>query len=470
LVELQSMIMKIVALFASTLLSLSSFSQGRANQWYFGTFAHLDFNSGSPVVGSGPMTTTEGTASISDPAGTLLFYTNGVDVYKNSHTVMLNGSGLMGDVSTAQSAMIFPLPGSATQFYIFTVAPDGGTNGLTYSIVDMTLDGGTGDVSATKNVNLTDSVSEKICAIKDNDSDNYWVVVHKWGDNAFYAYNLSSSGLSAPVVTNVGTIHSTSTFQNTYGQMKFSMCGDKIATALGYMDTVELYDFDINTGIVSNPIILPHADNVYGVEFSPQSDYLYATCYDAGGTLAQFDITSGIEATILASKIVLSTTADLYGMQIGPDKKIYVSRSFGSTYLGQIADPDSLGALSNYTDNAIDLDPTFSGNNGGLSLPSFPQSFLANNIFCPGTGGISDAKTYKVVAYPNPSDGAFTISSTQCGSQETEIFVYNSLGKLMEKRLLVTGEMTFGENYSVGIYLVTITNDAGSETIKLVKK
>lgn len=442
-------------------------AQNQANHWYFGTYAYLDFTGASPVAGSGPMTTTEGTASFSTASGELLFYTNGVDIYDSTHTIMPNGSGLMGDVSTTQSAMIVPNPGNPMQYYVFTIAADGGANGFRYSIVDMVLNSGQGDVAGIKNVPITDSVTEKICAIKDRDSDNYWIVVHKWGDNAFYVYELTSAGLQSPVISNVGTVHTTTTFQNTYGQMKFNMCGDKIALALGYMKQVDIYDFDMNTGIVSNPIILAHGDNVYGVEFSPSSDYLYATCYDVTATLAQFNISSGIQATILASKVPLSVTTDLYGMQIGPDKKIYVSRSFTSSYVGQIGAPDSPGFACGYVDNAIDLDPGFNGYNGALSLPSFPQNFLAANITCTGPTDAEElnAESVRLTIYPNPSDEEFYMHAQE---NNFSVSVYDVTGKCIET--FSSPKISFGKNYHLGIYFVTFQSADEIKVMKLVKE
>src|SRR5688500_17669827 len=109
-------------------------SQNEANHWFFGTYAHLDFSGGAPVVGMGALTTSEGTASMSYPNGDVMFYTNGVDVWDSTNTIMSNGSGLMGDVSTTQSALVIPSPTTNTQYYIFTIAPDGGANGIRYSI------------------------------------------------------------------------------------------------------------------------------------------------------------------------------------------------------------------------------------------------------------------------------------------------------------------------------------------------
>jgi len=68
--------------------------------------------------------------------------------------------------------------------------------------------------------------------------------------------------------------------------MKFSFCGDKIALAAGYLDTVEVFDFDNVTGIVSNPITIPFNYHVYGIEFSGDEHLLYVSNYDPSNTLA----------------------------------------------------------------------------------------------------------------------------------------------------------------------------------------
>ena len=103
-------------------ISNGSYSQGEANNWYFGYGAGITFNSGSPVaVTDGQLYTFEGCTTISDAAGQLLFYTDGISVYNRNHIMMLNGDSLNGDTSSSQSATIVPKPGSSTLFYVFTV-------------------------------------------------------------------------------------------------------------------------------------------------------------------------------------------------------------------------------------------------------------------------------------------------------------------------------------------------------------
>ena len=76
-------------LFYTTLLFFISFfshSQGEANNWYFGYGAGLIFDNVNNTVtpsdaAQNSIATFEGCSSISDPAGNLLFYSDGRDVW-----------------------------------------------------------------------------------------------------------------------------------------------------------------------------------------------------------------------------------------------------------------------------------------------------------------------------------------------------------------------------------------------------
>ena len=115
------MFLKQGILFFFFLFTSFVYSKGEANIWYFGQNAGLDFNSGVPVaLTNGQLVTDEGCATISNSSGQLLFYTDGVTVYNKNHTVMVNGTGLLGHSSSMQSATIVPKPGSSNLFYIFT--------------------------------------------------------------------------------------------------------------------------------------------------------------------------------------------------------------------------------------------------------------------------------------------------------------------------------------------------------------
>lgn len=89
--------------------ALTAHAQKEANVWYFGHNAGIDFSSGSPkILTDGQIYTDEGVASVCDTSGKLLFYTDGSNIWNAKHQVMPNGSGLLGNFSSSQSAIIIP--------------------------------------------------------------------------------------------------------------------------------------------------------------------------------------------------------------------------------------------------------------------------------------------------------------------------------------------------------------------------
>jgi hypothetical protein len=386
------------------LLFHSANAQKENNIWYFGKTAGLDFNGGAPVpLTNGVMNTWEGTASVADAStGTLLFYTNGEFVWNRNHILMPNGSGLWGQYSSTQSSLIVPVPGSSTLYYLFTT--DAGTGGfpnggvMGYSVIDMTLAAGMGDVTL-KNIALFDTTSEQLTATLSSDGCKVWVLAHKWNSDEFYAYLVSDTGISAPVISAAGSVHSCAFF----GQMKVSPDGTKIALPLpcdsaGNM-FVELLDFDNTTGIASNGILLPQDHFVYGLEFSPGSKYLYTVDHNNSGTIiykqvAQYDVTPGNAAAIIASRIIVgivwnATTLFNGAAQLAPDGKIYVAPTDKDS-LCVINDPDSGGLACNFVVPGFYL---VRQNDHGLpnkvvkaNSPCTPAAlFNAPNHICPGT-------------------------------------------------------------------------------------
>ena len=117
------------------------------------------------ALSNGALNTREGCAAISDKNGNLLFYTDGVTVYNKNHGVMLNGTGLKGHSSSTHSAIIVPKPANTAIYYILTADELAGVNGLQYTEVDMSLDGGLGGVTSNKNKLLLSQATEKITEI-----------------------------------------------------------------------------------------------------------------------------------------------------------------------------------------------------------------------------------------------------------------------------------------------------------------
>ena len=129
------------------------------------------------VIAGSAMDASEGSSSIADSCtGDLLFYTEGINVWNKNNSIMPNGSGLMGGISSIQPAIIIPSRSNANQYYVFTTNH---TTGFRYSIVDMSLAGGLGDVlTGSKNTLLDASTSEGVTATMHSNCKDIWVVSH----------------------------------------------------------------------------------------------------------------------------------------------------------------------------------------------------------------------------------------------------------------------------------------------------
>jgi gliding motility-associated-like protein len=353
------------------LVFLPAFSQQEASVWYFGVNAGIKFNSNGNVttLTDGQLSTTEGCATIADSNGNLLFYTDGVTVWNRNHAIMFNGSGLMGNTSTSQSATIVPLPGSTTLFYVFTLDYEVHPNGFRYSIVDMSLDSGFGAINSSKNILIYTPSDEKLSVVKHTNNTDYWVVTHGFNSNTFYSYLLTASGLSAvPVLSDSGSIVG-GTSDNVWGTMKISPDGSKLAFSHG-IEQCQLFDFDVSTGIVSNPITLYLGDQHYGVEFSPSSKVLYlSTSFSSPRKIIQYDL---LATNIVASAYYINNPVGTHaGLQLGPNGKIYVAQ-LDDPKLSVIDKPNIIGAGCNFQPGAIDL----AGRLCQFGLPPFITSYF----------------------------------------------------------------------------------------------
>ncbi len=426
---------KAVLLGLGLLLGRMVFAQKQADNWYFGRNAGISFNSGSPVaLTDGRLNTLEGCSSISDFDGNLLFYTDGSTIWNADQAVMQNGTDLNGDFSSTSSGLIVPQPNNPGIYFVFTVDEphhdnaddDPGTfdgdrvnDGLNYSIVDMTQDGGLGAVT-TKNVPLITydisnplaallKCSEKLTAVRADDCDSFWLITHFV--DTFYAFKVDSTGVvlqntgpnQSPVISKVGLEVPLSGYRrNALGYMKASPDGTKLGVChFGTIETGEapafvdgdgaiaLYDFDDATGIVSNETLLRDSGSPYGIEFSNKGTKMYATYgegINGGGTnyLVQYDMQS---TDIAASESIIdqSEVFSAGALQLGPDGKIYRAL-VEFTSGGGFANDDHLGVINNPEEDAsivsydprgvrVDVDNQRGSRTG---LPPFVQSFFTN--------------------------------------------------------------------------------------------
>ncbi|MCF8296560.1 MAG: gliding motility-associated C-terminal domain-containing protein [Saprospiraceae bacterium] len=368
---------KFLLLFSLLLFNSFLLAQKEGNIWYFGGYAGIDFNGANPVaLTNGALITSEGCASICDASGNLLFYTDGNYVWNKNHSVMPNGSGLMGNSSSTQSAIIVKKPGSNTIYYLFTVdaAENNLANGLRYSEVDMSLLNGLGDINMNKNILIVSPTCEKIAAIKHKNNIDFWIVTHLYGSNAFHSYLLTSSCLNmTPIISNIGSVISNA-FTNSVGYLKASSSGSRIASVNSNIFNFELFDFDNSTGLLSNMMTFggfTGLTNAYGAEFSPNGNLLYISSWSPLA-IYQYNLLAGSNTAVNNSKTTIWTGNGNSGaIQLAPDNNIYCAKS-NSDYLGVINNPDLIGISCNYVDSGFYL----AGKKSSHGLPT-----LFNSIF-----------------------------------------------------------------------------------------
>lgn len=356
-------------------LFLNSYAQKEAYNWYFGKYAAINFSTGAPVSLTGSaMYASNGSASVSDSAGNLLFYSNGVKVWNRNHVVMQNGTGLKGNTLSAQAAVAIKEPGSENRYYLFTVTASYFDDdfGLYYSVIDMSLNGGLGGIlPGEKNILLPGSefVSDAIGAVATGDGEGYWIFVRSsTAESRILAYRLDETGVNpAPVVS--PTQYNYQNFWTNAG-IKISADGRYMAY-MGLTEwmtdrTAELYRIDNNTGQVIPVFLFDQLNTALGVEFSPNGEFLYiASHFNSESRIYQYDMSQLSDATAfensryLVGRSMYPENPEYYQCQLAPDGKIYIAQQFGQPiekpYLAAINKPSKKGAACDFNSNAVEL-------------------------------------------------------------------------------------------------------------------
>ncbi|MDP1622576.1 MAG: gliding motility-associated C-terminal domain-containing protein [Bacteroidales bacterium] len=377
-------------------------SQKQAELWYFGEKAGIDFRSGTaiPLLDEDVMTAFKASASICDSVGNLIMFTDGRRVWDRSFSLMPNATGLAGDLGATQPCVIVPWPGDSSLYYIFTVdilkfqdSITFTTQGLSNTVIDLKLRNGLGDAtSSILNAPLLSPVSQKLTAVKHKNDKYFWVIVHEWNSDKFYAYLVNYSGIAAPVISAVGSIHggNSKDANNAVGYLKASPDGSRLALAITEKKVIEVFDFDNETGVVSNAqsyTTTRPGVNPYGVEFSPDCRFLYATLFEIGGVVTpsrpsfiyQFDLKNGLTNPAIIDSIAGLRIA---AMQLAPDGRIYLSRTNNilskRDSLEVIYNPNRPGKACNFNmlNNVANSNFSLLGRKSIYSLPNFVQSYL----------------------------------------------------------------------------------------------
>ena len=402
-------------------LTKPAWAQYEFNSWRFGFHAGLDFPASAnalPPNAAPPNNfffSLEASASIADSTGRLLCYTNGEQVWDRRDQPMPGGKLSGGCNSAAQGALLLPRPGNEQQYFLLTLDcyENRLIGGLRYSIVDMTLNHGFGDVVAPNslaayNPVFNTRVTEALTAVRHADGVNYWVVVHLWQSDTFLSYPVLATGLGTPVQSHAGSIHGAGMYpgvNQAYGSLRASPNGQWLGATNPDRNLVEVFAFNNRTGQISNArqvaLTLPSNISSYGLEFAAGNALLYVTASVASfipptgqvGGLYQVNLRqAGLPAVQLAA-------GEFGALLRGPDNRIYTTNDLAVTppfsTLGVVDQPDVPGSGCRYLPASVGLGT----GRRATGLPNFanrgPQRLRAER-----TGGncLNETATFTAVA------------------------------------------------------------------------
>ncbi|SEQ69725.1 gliding motility-associated C-terminal domain-containing protein [Hyunsoonleella jejuensis] len=407
-------------------------AQNNTNHWYFGENAGLlfDFQNDPQVLTDGAMIAQNPCATMSDKDGSLLFYTNGTNIWNRNHNIMVNGA-LVGTLGTGGpiitepnillNVIIIPVTDNPELYYVFTITT---ADGLRYSIVDMSQGNGLGEVTVKNRTLLPDGGIGKLTAVHHSDGKSIWLMTTKKNEDdeftSFYCYKINTNGdIGSPIITNNVFYEGLQE-----GQMKFSPDGTKLACAnyrpQSLNNHLSVFDFNSETGVVSykrnllTSFVFFEVVSAFGVEFSNDSKFLYATLIRQGmyvensnefqpetlrkNLLYQYDLSNFNPQQNWFSIHEEINALTAAGLQLAKNGKIYRALTIkdiqGISNLGVVNSPELFEVEANYVNNAINLGSTKSR----LGLPTFIQSYFRTRILaenaCLGEGIPMEIDTY----------------------------------------------------------------------------
>ena len=361
-------------LFCFTVLySCSCYAQ--LNKWIVretsGQIHLVDFTTPVPTVsypapgfGTGPE---EDLNIITDSNSRVLFSSvsqgNNTIILRDSNWVtMPNGSGLTGHNSSFASA-ICPRPCSPKQYYfIHFKTGAGGLDSLFYSVVDMTLNGGSGDVIPTqKNIYIGSSLSEGMAVSHQLKNGCRWLFLTGYSDSTYTVkrFLVSSSGIGSPV--SIGTYVMTTIIAGATNDVCLSHDNTKLAISTVNTNPANhdiiLWDLNLQAGTLSNQLVFDVSiDAVMGLEFSPDNSKLYFVCNkntDASD-FGRIDFVAWTVDIIDANMGRYIADPELAG-----NGKLYIGLNYNYTTMACVSNPNSpLIAGLGYSHSAVTISIT----------------------------------------------------------------------------------------------------------------
>ncbi len=493
----------------------NSFSQGMNAHWLLGydvalfdtnvvsTKASIRFDSTSYLLTPSnfkmPFRAAQGT--LSDENGNLLMVSNGCWIADATGDSMLNGGGLLQNSYSinwcdATTGIPFPhtsifLPHTIDSNLVYlmhqsgTSSSNSKSNGLYYTLINKTLNGGLGGVVAGQKNQLVFAMglNPGMAVCRHANGRDWWILTMKDSSDIVYVTSLTPSGFSPPVGQSLGFLPAPIYL---LGQMNFSPDGRKFGYSYytGIWGAVDYYtriaDFNRCTGLFSNSIQLNFTDPNPGLGlcFSPDSKKLYVS---STRKIVQFNIdTSNIAASLDTVAIndgyfspYPPLQSDFWIMTLAANGKIYISSGSSVIDLHYINYPDSNGVACDVQQHAVHL-PCYSAR-GNVYHPNYYLG-CDTTLGCPCliTTVLNEFNRhdYKVKLSPNPGKYGFEILYLLPQNKNGMLSIFDMQGRLIHQQILPpwsTMQSIPASSWASGIYQVKIESEGESGMWKWVK-
>ncbi|MCO5288444.1 MAG: T9SS type A sorting domain-containing protein [Bacteroidetes bacterium] len=481
------------------LLSKDCLPQGYNSTWLLGYQAknRMTFTDSSylitPELRKIPFEDTQG--NISDENGNILMSSNGIFIANATGDTMQQGGGLNPNSYTDDwiqwglpllyANLFLPMPDDTNKYILFHLTGNYNSPSLImpteiyYSIADMSYNGGLGKVISKNNIALTGIFGGSLAACKHGNGRDWWVIA--LSDSANYIYKFL---ITPDTIQYVGSqFLNVQGYPGWMGQPTFSPDGIKFAyshydISMGYYwQDIRLFDFDRCDGdFTFNSIAyLPDSVGGFGVAFSPNSQYLYASSWKR---IYQLDTYS---ANIPASMQLVATNdsfaspsppfyTDFWEMYLAANGKIYLTSGSGVVHLHEMDYPDSVGMACN-----VNLHNVFINNFNFRTVPNHPNYYLGRKIGSPcdtiPTGFEEKEHDFKFKIFPNPNNGNFKIMYLLPQNKAGKLEIFDINGRAVYSQNLPqwsTLQFISLPKLSNGIYAIKINSNNFSITKKLI--
>jgi hypothetical protein len=476
-------------------------AQYNGNYWCFGDSALIDWsNPPTPVVGSAAFYWRNGSSTIGDSSGLLLYsgrlnniLPNNCCVWNKYHNIITGGDYIFGG-AWYHSTLLISDPINDSCFYLFTSGVTNNPYGFYYTTINYKANNDSGLV-IQKNVQLNNFPAfDGLMAVRHGNGRDWWVIFQRWfppsgaqASNTFYLYLINDLGLNGPFLQSIGSNHSTN-----LGHLIFSNNAEMFAQ-VSIRGMIELYNFDRCTGTITStipieqePATAPYPRTITSCAFSPDDSKLYVIDLNQSTSktyLLQYDL---LASNISGSKFVVDSfvfPVAPWQLKLAPDGKIYMSaydQNFGWPYpdtitayttinnnLSVINYPDSLGA-------ACDFQP-FSFNLGTgrsyFGLPNNPDYELGAWVGSPCdtlTVGIAEPSVKHDVffqAWYNHEWDLIHFNASKLKGKNAVLRLFDVQGRLVQERRLevipggyLTGEIQM-QGLAKGVYILSLVTE-----------